>query len=202
MSETLKCFLSFFFQEHEKQVQLLVSQLTESTQEGGLSSGEEGERERVRLLESKVKLLEKDLFYYKKTSRELKKKLHGHEVGVATGRGRGREEGGRETASAKIKTGWSDVEQSGSVSAVFEEGVADSLDGEVEREKSLTVSGVAIPSAKSHARHSHSAVAISSSDVRGSGDQTPPTTGESQPVIRKQKKQLRQLRYLECHVTN
>ena len=172
-----------------------MSQLTEAEsqqqQEEGASSTEE-ERERVQSLESKVKLLEKDLFYYKKTSRELKKKLLGQGVGVAAGRGTGGEEGGRESASATSRTGWSDVVQSSSsVSAVVGERVVDSLDGEAERGRSLAVAGVGIPSAKSHTHHIHSGVIISSYDDRGSA---PPTFGDSQPVIRKQKKQLRQLR--------
>ncbi len=64
-------FLSVGAQAHEQQVQFLMHQLAESE---SLSGGER-DTEQVEVLEAKVKLLEKDLYYYKKTSRELKRKI-------------------------------------------------------------------------------------------------------------------------------
>ena len=60
---------------------------SEAPQEKELAVSSDEDKERVQSLEAKVKLLEKDLFYYKKTSRELRKRLHGG----------GRDDGGRET---------------------------------------------------------------------------------------------------------
>ena len=59
---------------------------SEAPQEKELAVSSDEDKERVQSLEAKVKLLEKDLFYYKKTSRELRKRLQG-----------GRDDGGRET---------------------------------------------------------------------------------------------------------
>ncbi|KAI8506347.1 Kinesin-like protein kif27 [Branchiostoma belcheri] len=53
--------------EYEKQVQFLMQQASEG--------GKETTEETVSQLEQKCQLLEKDLYYYKKTSRDLKKKM-------------------------------------------------------------------------------------------------------------------------------
>ncbi|XP_043939621.1 kinesin-like protein KIF27 [Protopterus annectens] len=53
--------------EHEKDVQLMLQQFR--------VQGGEGIAENIKFYESKIQQLEKDLFFYKKTSRELKKKM-------------------------------------------------------------------------------------------------------------------------------
>uniref|UniRef100_A0A8C3DGA9 Kinesin family member 27 n=1 Tax=Corvus moneduloides TaxID=1196302 RepID=A0A8C3DGA9_CORMO len=57
-------------QEHEKKVQFLLNHFKEQNSEGIA--------ETLKGYEVKIQQLEKDLFFYKKTSRELKKKLKGH----------------------------------------------------------------------------------------------------------------------------
>nr|XP_014351852.1 PREDICTED: kinesin-like protein KIF27 [Latimeria chalumnae] len=53
--------------EHEQKLQLIFQQIKEQ--------GSEGLAENMKMYEAKVQQLEKDLFFYKKTSRELKKKM-------------------------------------------------------------------------------------------------------------------------------
>lgn len=62
-------------QEHQKQVQFLMQQLAEgeATSSGPLEQLEETRK--LQALEAKINSLEKDLYYYKKTSRDLKKKV-------------------------------------------------------------------------------------------------------------------------------
>ena len=61
-------------QEHQKQVQFLMQQLAEgeATSSGPL---EQLETRKLQALEAKINSLEKDLYYYKKTSRDLKKRV-------------------------------------------------------------------------------------------------------------------------------
>ena len=186
-----KCCSTFYItplQEHEKQVQLLVEQLADSNtpqQELEVALSLEEDRERIQLLESKVKLLEKDLFYYKKTSRELKKKLQSHSR-VVKGEGDG---GGKET---KSRVASSSGGAQGDHFQVEDLLVVDSL--QLPNEKILAVSGTSL-AAGTHSR-GHAVEVISSSDDKVSHPdqgQAPPT-GEELQVIRKQKKQLRQLR--------
>ncbi|XP_066425032.1 kinesin-like protein KIF27 [Molothrus aeneus] len=56
-------------QEHEKKIQFILNNFKEQTSEGIA--------EALKGYEVKIQQLEKDLFFYKKTSRELKKKLKG-----------------------------------------------------------------------------------------------------------------------------
>ncbi|XP_014724575.1 PREDICTED: kinesin-like protein KIF27 isoform X2 [Sturnus vulgaris] len=56
-------------QEHEKKIQLILNHFKEQNSEGTA--------ETLKGYEVKIQQLEKDLFFYKKTSRELKKKLKG-----------------------------------------------------------------------------------------------------------------------------
>ena len=99
-----------------------------------------------------------------------------------------RDDGGRET---KTKTA---VQQLGCQDAtVFSHDgseVTDSLEISKEKEVGLTISGTSLVSARSHVLEG--AGIISNSNDRGG--QAPPTGYDSQQVIRKQKKQLRQLR--------
>ena len=143
-----------------------MQQLAEQEEIEHLSSGAS---ERVQHLEAKVKLLEKDLFYYKKTSRELRKKLQ-------RGRDDERREGAmKATASNNLK----ETVENDTV-------VADSL--QTDHGDSLTVSGVSLASkGRGQKGVEH-----------GVGDdrvgQAPPTSESQQQVVRKPKKQLRQLR--------
>ncbi|KAG2465502.1 KIF7 protein, partial [Polypterus senegalus] len=59
--------LTFQQKEHEQRLQLVLQEFKEQ--------GGEGLSENIKVYESKIQVLEKDLFFYKKTSRELKKKL-------------------------------------------------------------------------------------------------------------------------------
>ena len=62
-------------QNHEQQVRFLMQQLSKKELEAQSTiASAASSLERVQSLESKIKVLEKDLYYYKKTSRELKKK--------------------------------------------------------------------------------------------------------------------------------
>ena len=128
---------------------------------------EREDRERVQALEAKVKLLEKDLFYYKKTSRDLRKKLQ-----------RGKEERGRETVT-KVTSGGKERAENDSVVADFVQ---------VDFGDSLAVSGVSLAS---QGRGQKGVELVGGDDKVG---HAPPTSESQQQVIRKQKKQLRQLR--------
>ena len=151
----------------------MASQLAESEstqhQDVVATPSEGQDRERVEALEAKVKLLEKDLFYYKKTSRDLRKKLQ-----------RGKGDGGRETVT-KVTSGVRERAENDTVVADFVQ---------VDFDDSLAVSGVSLASqGRGQKEVEH---------VGGSDDKVgqAPLTSESQQlqVIRKQKKQLRQLR--------
>ena len=65
-------------QEHSKQVELLMQQVSQSQDatSGGAESAD---------LTGKVKSLEKDLYYYKKTSRDLRKKLQAVSLSSTSG---------------------------------------------------------------------------------------------------------------------
>lgn len=156
-------------------MRLLVQQLAETDAPQEVVMPSEKASERIQSLETKVKLLEKDLFYYKKTSRDLKKRLQS-QPGVV----KGRDDGGREMKDKLASRGSERHVHDQATTA--SEGVADSL--QLESENSLTISGTSL-TAKTQ---SHVA---SSSD---NGVSRAPPTGGSQQVIRKQKKQLRQLR--------
>lgn len=179
----------YTLQDHEKQVQLLVEQLADadSPQQGEVGISLEEDRQRIQSLESKVKVLEKDLFYYKKTSRELKKKLQSH-AGVVKGGGDG---GGRETESRVPSSSGCVHQDHGLTEAAF---VSDSL--QLQIEKGLMISGTSLTAGT----HGQDPGTIRSGDGV-SETQAPPTgqahalpSGKEQQVLRKQKKQLRQLR--------
>ena len=200
---------------------MLIQQLAEanapSTSEVALTSsvpkeeeregGGDGESERVQGLESKVKLLEKDLFYYKKTSRELKKRLQqfqsqtssggGHDAGSSATKlkGRRREEGGGGEGKSKSARGSSrhDVIMS------RDDGVTDSLEvrNVAAEDKDLAVSGTSlITGTKGQQRSTTTASSSSTTDRVEQAPPIAPPTGEAQQqqVVRKQKKQLRLLR--------
>ena len=196
-------------------IQQLAEANTPSPSEVALtssSSKEEGEggggSERIQALESKVKLLEKDLFYYKKTSRELKKRLQqsqsqssGSDAGSSMSKGHRREEGGGREGKTKSAHGGST--EHGRTRDTASEGVMDSLEVGSINDKNLTVSGTSvIAGTKGQERHaatcSAGVVASSSANRVGQAPPIAPPTGEAQQpqqqVVRKQKKQLRQLR--------
>ena len=62
-------------QDHQKQVQFLMQQLAEGEAASSGPIEQLEETKKVQVLEAKVNLLEKDLYYYKKTSRDLRKKV-------------------------------------------------------------------------------------------------------------------------------
>ena len=193
---------------------MLIEQLAEantpSPSEVVLASSpkeEEGDRdsERILALESKVKLLEKDLFYYKKTSRELRKRLQHSQShtsgsdGSSISRGQRREDGGGR--EGKSKSVHSSSTEHGRHRDIASEGVTDSLEIGSASEKSLTVSGTSlITGAKRQESRSGSVGVVPSSSADNVSQAPPiaPPTSEAQQqqqqVIRKQKKQLRQLR--------
>ena len=205
--------LNLILQEYERQVQVLIQQLAEantpSPSEVALtsSSKEEGEgdrdNERIQALESKINLLEKDLFYYKKTSRELKKRLQQSQSQIsgsdASSKGQRREEGGLRERKNKSAHGGST--EHGCDRDTMSDGVTDSLEVRSISDKNLTVSGTSvIAGTKGQERHAttHSAVIVASTSADRVSQAPPiiPPTGEAQQqqVVRKQKKQLRQLR--------
>ena len=147
-------------------------------------------REGIQSLESKVKALEKDLFYYKKTCRELKKKLQSHSGAIKSG-----DDGdGRRETESNVASSSSCVRQDHGLSEDVL--MADSL--QLQNEKSLTVSGTSLTSRA----HSQDLGTVPSGDgASQTQTQAPPTgqahappTGKVQQVLRKHKKQLRQLR--------
>ena len=185
--------------------------MTSSVPKEGEGGGGDGESERVQGLKSKVKLLEKDLFYYKKTSRELKKRLQqfqsqtssggGHDAGssVTKLKGTRREEGRSKSARG------SSTERGHDVIMSRDDGVTDSLEVRsiAAGDKGLTVSGTSlIAGTKGQQRYATTAGSSSAevaSSVTDRVEQAPPIappTGEAQQqqVVRKQKKQLRLLR--------
>ena len=186
------CLPCVSLQDHEKQVQLLVEQLADGDipQQGEVSVSPEERGGRIKSLESKVKALEKDLFYYKKTSRELKKKLQSLPGTMKYG-GDG---GGRETES-KVASSSSCIRQDHGLNE--DVSVIDSLQLQNEK-KSLTVSGTSLTGRT----HGQVLGTIPYGDgISQTQAQAPPTgqahvlpTGRAQQVLRKQKKQLRQLR--------
>lgn len=183
--------------------------MTSSVPKEGEGGGGDGESERVQGLKSKVKLLEKDLFYYKKTSRELKKRLQqfqsqtssgGHDAGssATTLKGRRREEGRSKSARGSSTKRGHDIIMS------CDDGVTDSLEvrSVAADDKGLTVSGTSLI-AGTKGQQRYATTSMSSAEVASSAtdrvEQAPPIvppTGEAQQqqVVRKQKKQLRLLR--------
>ena len=207
---------------------MLIQQLAEanapSTSEVALTSSVpkeeeregEGDRdsERVQGLESKVKLLEKDLFYYKKTSRELKKRLQqsqsqtsggGHDAGSSATKLKGRrkegEGGGGGEGKSKSARGSSTERGRHDIIMSRDDGVTDSLEvrSVAAEDKGLAVSGTSLIAAGTKGQQ-RSTTTASSSSATDRVEQAPPIappTGEAQQqqqVVRKQKKQLRLLR--------
>ena len=175
-------------------MQVLIQQLAEantpSPSEVALTSSSQEDSERCQALESKVKLLEKDLFYYKKTSRELKKRLQQSESqpsGVGKGQKVG-EEGGREGKKKVAHSGRSHDQD------ITSEGVADSLEVGSMNKKGLTVSGTSLIASTKREESCATSAGVVVDKVGQAPPIATPTDEAQQPVIRKQKKQLRQLR--------
>ena len=192
------------------EVALTSSAPKEEEKEGG--SGD-GESERVQGLESKVKLLEKDLFYYKKTSRELKKRLQQFQSQASSGGGRdagssatklkGRrregEGGGGGEGKSKSARGSSTERGRHDVIMSRDDRVTDSLEvrSVAAEDKGLAVSGTSlIAGTKGQQRSTTTASSSSATDRVEQAPPIAPPTGEAQQqqVVRKQKKQLRLLR--------
>ena len=187
--------------------------LTSSVPKEEERGGGDGESERVQGLESKVKLLEKDLFYYKKTSRELKKRLQqfqsqasggGHDAGssVTKLKGRRREEGGG-GGEGKSKSARGSSTERGCHDVIMsrDDGVTDSLEvrSVAAEDKGLSVSGTSLIAAGTKGQQRSTTTTASSSSATDRVERAPPIappTGEAQQqqVVRKQKKQLRLLR--------
>jgi hypothetical protein len=205
-------------------IQQLAEANTPSASEVALTSSsaqkeERGDRENERIqgLESKVKLLEKDLFYYKKTSRELKKRLQqfqsqASDSGSSVIKLREEGGGGRE---GKSKSARGSSTERGHDVIMSRDGVTDSLEvGTIvhaDDDKNLIVSGTSLTKAGTKAQQRHTttssthtssaelaAVARSVIDRVEQAPPIAPPTGEAQQqqqqVVRKQKKQLRLLR--------
>ena len=178
-----------FAQEHEQQVQLLIKQLADVQQSAHNTS-------QTQTLRDKIKQLEKDLYYYKKTSRDLRKKL--------------KEDGGRSKSATHLSlqsVGSSVTNEVNADSAVkdsIETSVAavdDSLSSV--RSGALSVKG---SESRTTARSGGLNVVTLQLEAGKGSDGSDPDTGKardvksSSKVVRKSKKQLRQLRYRgACH---
>lgn len=176
---------------------MLIQQLAEvntasASDAESSNKAQEESSEKVQALELKVKLLEKDLFYYKKTSRELKKRLQQETNSGGDGsgdKGRRREEEGREAKKKSTHTEYCHSRDWTS------ERLADSLEVGSVNEKSLAVSGTSLSvGAKRQDAHVASVASSSVSTVNHAPPIATPTGETQQQVVRKQKKQLRQLR--------
>ncbi len=147
-----------------------MQQLAESESSGGERDGE-----RVESLEAKVQLLEKDLYYYKKTSRELKRRVQEYQL-----RGDHRDTDSHDRDSQKTNDGRK-VENSKSSSSGDSHKPLESIGGgNVPRLADSRLEDLATPQP----------LWIDGRQPSAGGQTASATVG----VVRKSKKQLRQLR--------
>ena len=179
-----------FAQEHEQQVQLLVKQLADVQQSAHNTS-------QTQILRDKVKQLEKDLYYYKKTSRDLRKKL--------------KEDGGRSSSATHLSlhsVGSSATNELNADSAVKDSietsatAVNDSLFSV--RSGALSVKGSESRTTTKSGGLNVVTLKLEAGKGSDGSDLDTGKTGDVKPsskVVRRSKKQLRQLRCRgECHV--
>lgn len=224
-----------------------MQQLAESNT--AIISSPEAEHGKIEQMEAKIKQLEKDLYYYKKTSRDLKKKLQGAQV--ESSETPAMDASSRDQSAVTVKRGHAEalksskktstlgkgyVEDSLSratslregvkqdhvelpVRSRFEEGSADQSDGIIRTdsyESSSTENATVRRTEMKHKSSSHSKSSTSDSRISSVGTDgtraTVPTqlgggpstkrsgaTSATAGVIRKSKKQLRQLRLVIGH---